>query len=217
MGSDLPASAAPRPAILVLEDGSSFPGFSVGAEGERAFELVFNTAMTGYQEILTDPSYAGQGVVMTYPQIGNYGIALADDESETVYQESRDLETFNEHERQHIDVPHKPGPLKVFLDKLSEVQALEEARAAEDADYTPKLRIAIVTARAAPAHERVINTMRTWGITVNEALFLGGVEKRRSLEVLKPHIFFDDQRSHLVETTGVLPSVHVPFGIANRV
>ncbi|WP_348672269.1 5'-nucleotidase [uncultured Abyssibacter sp.] len=141
---------------------------------------------------------------------------LADDESETVYQESRDLETFNEHERQHIDVPHKPGPLKVFLDKLSEVQALEEARAAEDADYTPKLRIAIVTARGAPAHERVINTMRTWGITVNEALFLGGVEKRRSLEVLKPHIFFDDQRSHLVETTGVLPSVHVPFGIANR-
>ena len=74
-----------------------------------------------------------------------------------------------------------------------------------------------MTARAAPAHERVINTMRTWGITVNEALFLGGVEKRRSLEVLKPHIFFDDQRSHLVETTGVLPSVHVPFGIANRV
>jgi len=142
---------------------------------------------------------------------------LADDESETVYQESRNLETFNEHERQHIDVPHKPGPLKVFLDKLSEVQALEEARAAEDADYTPKLRIAIVTARGAPAHERVINTMRTWGITVNEALFLGGVEKRRSLEVLKPHIFFDDQRSHLVETTGVLPSVHVPFGIANRV
>lgn len=141
---------------------------------------------------------------------------LADDESETVYQESRDLETFNEHERQHIDVPHKPGPLMVFLDKLSEVQALEEARAAEDADYTPKLRIAIVTARGAPAHERVINTMRTWGITVNEALFLGGVEKRRSLEVLKPHIFFDDQRSHLVETTGVLPSVHVPFGIANR-
>lgn len=85
MGSDLPASSAdhaPRPAVLVLEDGSAFPGVSVGAEGERAFELVFNTAMTGYQEILTDPSYAGQGVVMTYPQIGNYGVALADDESD---------------------------------------------------------------------------------------------------------------------------------------
>ena len=85
MGSDLPVSSAEnaqRPAVLVLEDGTAFPGVSVGAEGERAFELVFNTAMTGYQEILTDPSYAGQGVVMTYPQIGNYGVALADDESD---------------------------------------------------------------------------------------------------------------------------------------
>jgi carbamoyl-phosphate synthase small subunit len=70
------------PAILVLEDGTAFHGRSVGASGERAFELVFNTAMTGYQEILTDPSYAGQGVVMTYPQIGNYGVCLADDESD---------------------------------------------------------------------------------------------------------------------------------------
>ena len=70
------------PALLALEDGSVFPCRSVGASGERAFELVFNTAMTGYQEILTDPSYAGQGVLMTYPQIGNYGCAYADDESD---------------------------------------------------------------------------------------------------------------------------------------
>jgi carbamoyl-phosphate synthase small subunit len=70
------------PAILVLEDGTAYHGRSVGASGERAFELVFNTAMTGYQEILSDPSYAGQGVVMTYPQIGNYGVCLADDESD---------------------------------------------------------------------------------------------------------------------------------------
>ena len=141
---------------------------------------------------------------------------LADDESESVYQETGDLKQFNAHESARIDVPHKPGPLKVFLDKLSEVQRLEEARAAADPSYVPKLRIAIATARGAPAHQRVINTMRSWGITVNEALFLGGVEKRRSLEVIKPHIFFDDQRSHLLATSGVLPSVHVPFGIANR-
>ena len=70
------------PAILVLEDGTAYHGRSVGASGERAFELVFNTAMSGYQEILTDPSYAGQGVVMTYPQIGNYGVCLEDDESD---------------------------------------------------------------------------------------------------------------------------------------
>lgn len=90
MGSNLPASSTDSapPALLVLEDGSAFPGVSVGASGERAFELVFNTAMTGYQEILTDPSYAGQGVVMTYPQIGNYGVCLADDESDRCWAEA---------------------------------------------------------------------------------------------------------------------------------
>ncbi len=77
----LQAMAASPPAILVLEDGTIFHGQSVGAPGERAFELVFNTALTGYQEILTDPSYRGQGVLMTYPQIGNYGVCLEDEES----------------------------------------------------------------------------------------------------------------------------------------
>ncbi len=75
------------PAVLALEDGSLFRGRSVGAPGRRAFELVFNTAMTGYQEILTDPSYAGQAVVMTYPQIGNYGCNPAFDESDRCWAE----------------------------------------------------------------------------------------------------------------------------------
>ncbi len=75
-------------ALLVLEDGTCYRGRSVGAPGERAFELVFNTAMSGYQEILTDPSYAGQGVVMTYPQIGNYGVCLQDDESSRCWAEA---------------------------------------------------------------------------------------------------------------------------------
>ncbi|MFP4501558.1 MAG: glutamine-hydrolyzing carbamoyl-phosphate synthase small subunit [Candidatus Hydrogenedentota bacterium] len=68
-------------AILALEDGQVFEGQSVGAEGETGGELVFNTAMTGYQEILTDPSYAGQVVTMTYPHIGNYGVNAEDVES----------------------------------------------------------------------------------------------------------------------------------------
>lgn len=88
MGSDAASSTSPTPAVLVLEDGSVFHGESVGAPGERAFELVFNTAMTGYQEILTDPSYAGQAVVMTYPQIGNYGVCLEDDESDRCWAEA---------------------------------------------------------------------------------------------------------------------------------
>lgn len=68
-------------AILVLEDGTSFIGYSLGAAGETIGEVVFNTSMMGYQEILTDPSYKGQMVVMTYPLIGNYGINEKDYES----------------------------------------------------------------------------------------------------------------------------------------
>ncbi len=70
-----------KPAILALEDRRIFRGFSFGAEGEAVGEVVFNTSMTGYQEILTDPSYKGQMVCMTYPLIGNYGINLEDAES----------------------------------------------------------------------------------------------------------------------------------------
>jgi carbamoyl-phosphate synthase small subunit len=68
-------------AILALEDGTWFKGVSAGAPGETSGEVVFNTSMTGYQEVLTDPSYAGQIVTMTAPQIGNYGVAAADHES----------------------------------------------------------------------------------------------------------------------------------------
>jgi len=70
-----------RPALLVLADGSVFQGRAFGASGERTGEVVFNTAMTGYQEIATDPSYSGQIVCMTYPHIGNYGVNDEDDES----------------------------------------------------------------------------------------------------------------------------------------
>ncbi|HAA74440.1 TPA: carbamoyl phosphate synthase small subunit [Candidatus Latescibacteria bacterium] len=69
------------PARLVLEDGTCFDGYSFGAEGERTGEVVFNTSITGYQEILTDPSYNGQIVTMTYPLIGNYGVNPNDFES----------------------------------------------------------------------------------------------------------------------------------------
>ncbi|WP_288323755.1 carbamoyl-phosphate synthase domain-containing protein, partial [uncultured Eggerthella sp.] len=65
---------APRPAMLVLEDGAAFRGTSCAAEGEVYGEICFNTSLEGYLEVVTDPSYAGQIVTMTYPQIGNYGV-----------------------------------------------------------------------------------------------------------------------------------------------
>src|SRR5215216_6561506 len=70
------------PALLALEDGSTWPGTALGAIGERPGEVIFNTAMTGYQEVLTDPSYYGQIVVMTAPHIGNTGVNFEDEESQ---------------------------------------------------------------------------------------------------------------------------------------
>ena len=75
-------------AILALEDGRVFRGRGYGAPGERSGEVVFNTSLSGYQEILTDPSYAGQIVILTYPHIGNYGTNPLDSESARPYAEA---------------------------------------------------------------------------------------------------------------------------------
>ena len=140
---------------------------------------------------------------------------IADDASETVYQDSNCVDTFNKHEESLVDVPHSPGPLKDFLARISEIQKMEIKRQEQDASYQPILRVSIVTARGAPAHKRVINTMRSWDIMVNEAFFMGGVDKSKVLKVMKPHMFFDDQVRHLESSSSVLPSVHVPFGVTN--
>jgi len=78
-------SIAPVPAILALADGTLFRGKSIGATGPSAGEVVFNTAITGYEEILTDPSYAGQIVTLTYPHIGNTGVNAEDVESRRIF------------------------------------------------------------------------------------------------------------------------------------
>src|ERR1051326_4672600 len=85
-----------KEAILALEDGRTFRGRAWGAEGERTGEVVFNTAMSGYQEILTDPSYAGQIVTMTYTQIGNYGVNPEDVESRRPFVEGFVVREFSE-------------------------------------------------------------------------------------------------------------------------
>lgn len=85
-----------RRAILLLEDGLSFEGYSFGFPGEAIGEVVFNTSMTGYQEILTDPSYKGQMVVMTYPEIGNYGVNQEDVEATRPFVEGFIVRNYNE-------------------------------------------------------------------------------------------------------------------------
>src|SRR5229473_2464758 len=83
-------------AILALEDGTWFRGEAAGPEGEARGEVVFNTSMTGYQEILTDPSYAGQIVTMTYPEIGNYGVNPEDVESRRPFVEGFVVREYSE-------------------------------------------------------------------------------------------------------------------------
>lgn len=141
---------------------------------------------------------------------------IIDDEAESVYKESNQLGDFHLHESSKVDIVHNPGPLKSFIDRISHIQKLENDYKLENPNYEPVLRVSIVTARNAPSHKRAINTMREWGILANEAFFMGGVDKSKVLETLKPHIFFDDQKLHL-KSASVLPSVHIPFGIANKV
>ena len=111
------------PAILALADGTVFTGRAIGAAGHTVGEVVFNTAITGYQEILTDPSYAGQIVTMTYPLIGNYGVNTEDVESRRPFVEGfvvRDECA----EREDVG----DGADKVFTDVRFEILGLEEQR-----------------------------------------------------------------------------------------
>ena len=87
-------------AILALEDGTVFEGRSFGAPAERSGEVVFNTAITGYQEIFTDPSYTGQIVILTNPQIGNYGTSVSDNGIEAaLHRGSRRARVFRHHQQ----------------------------------------------------------------------------------------------------------------------
>lgn len=141
---------------------------------------------------------------------------LADDESEAVMHRTNDLGQFHAHETRNVAEPLKPGPLKEFLVRVSKIQAIEDARKLREPDYQSRLRVSIVTARNAPSHERALNTLKSWGVVANDAFFLGGIEKAKVLSVLRPHIFFDDQRGHLDTASSVAPSVHIPFGVRNR-
>jgi 5'-nucleotidase len=127
---------------------------------------------------------------------------LFSDEAQRVYDEGK-LPAFYEHERRRADEPLPPGPFRPFLDALGRIQA---RFGAED----PPIRTALVTARDAPAHRRVITTLRSWKVRIDETFFLGGIAKVEVLRVLKPHIFFDDQTEHLEAAASAVPSGHVP-------
>ena len=141
---------------------------------------------------------------------------LAGDESESVMQDAG-LTAFHDHEVRNVMQPHNPGPLKEFMVRVSKIQSAEEEHKKKNPEYENRIRVSIVTARNAPSHERALKTLKSWGVMVNDAFFLGGIEKGRVLGVLKPHIFFDDQSRHLKSASEVAPSVHIPFGVTNKV
>ncbi len=138
---------------------------------------------------------------------------IADDSSEKVYKK-HGLGPYQEYEKVYGTHPLGSGPIADLLKKISLFQELERNKQDEDPNYNRLLRTAIVTARNAPAHERVVSTLLSLGVEVDEVFFMGGVEKARLLNILKPHIFFDDQTSHL-ENIKDVAGVHIPFGIAN--
>ena len=85
----------------------------------------------------------------------------------------------------------------------------------DDPRYARRLFVSIVTARNAPAYARATKSLKSWGLRVNDGFLLGGWEMAAVLGILKPHIFFDDQMSHLEGTQSLVPSGHVPFGMKN--
>ena len=138
---------------------------------------------------------------------------IADDTSEAVYKKEG-LDKYLNYEHDHAREPLNSGPIGSLLKKISYYQKAERVLQKKDSSYKRTIKTYIVTARNAPAHERVITTLGAWGVDVDEAFFLGGINKARVLEIIRPHIFFDDQLTHLTNLKDV-PAVHIPFGIAN--
>ena len=133
---------------------------------------------------------------------------LFSDESERIYRESG-LDAFASNEAQAAHQPLPGGPFKNFLEMLHRIQTA----------YSPEaspIRTALVTARGAPAHERVIRTLRAWGIRIDESLFLSGKEKGPFLQAFGADIFFDDQRTHCESARVHVATGHVPHGVANE-
>ncbi|MBM7334486.1 MAG: 5'-nucleotidase [Alcanivorax sp.] len=132
---------------------------------------------------------------------------LFSDESEQVFQ-SDGLEAFAANEKSAARQPLSDGPFRGFLEALHQIQR----------EFTPDrcpIRTALVTARSAPAHERVVRTLRSWGIRIDESLFLGGLPKGEFLRAFGADVFFDDQQGHCESASRHVAAGHVPHGISN--
>ena len=125
-------------------------------------------------------------------------------ESEKIYK-TQGMKAFQENEETKADIPLPEGPFANFLKAIAHIQ--DEY---EDRENSP-IRTALVTSRNAPAHERPIKTLRFWGVRIDEAFFLGGIDKKEVLAAFGPHIFFDDQEIHTIPASEVVAAAIVPY------
>ena len=133
---------------------------------------------------------------------------LFSDESERLYKE-KGLEAFTENEKNAARTPMSGGPFRNFLSALQHLQSKFPAGECP-------IRTALVTARSAPAHERVVRTLREWNIFLDESLFLGGLPKGEFLRSYGADVFFDDQQAHCDSASEHVATGHVPSGVANN-
>lgn len=135
---------------------------------------------------------------------------LFSDDSEFRYK-TEGLDAFQKHEKENEKNALKEGPFAKLLIKLSKIQE----HLPMGVEMSP-LRLAIITARSAPSHLRVINTLREWGVYIDEVHFLGGLSKDKILATFGAHIFFDDQEAHLGPASKVVPSGKVPYATGSK-
>ncbi|MGR5347563.1 5'-nucleotidase [Vibrio mediterranei] len=139
---------------------------------------------------------------------------IASDESERVYK-TEGLESFTQNEIDNKTIPLTAGPMANLLQKLSAIRKTDLLNSRGN-KHKRALRIALVTARSAPAHERVLTTLKDLEIECDIHAFMGGKEKNQVLNEMKPDVFIDDQKLHLNDTNSAQTLVHIPFGVANN-
>ena len=192
----------------VLAGGSSLADY-LGAFGvdlflsanEKDVESAINAGFAAGR-IYTDPISNGMQDIEQIRIAFDGDAVLFSDESEQIFQKDG-LEAFVENEKRLAKKELPEGPFANFLKTISDLQK-------QFPDSAP-IRTALVTARNAPAHERVIRTLRAWDVRIDEAFFLGGLAKKDILEAFRPHIFFDDQEVHAKPASSVVPSAQVPY------
>ena len=140
---------------------------------------------------------------------------LFSDEAELVYQ-AEGMDAFQRHETEHVGDPLPPGPFKPLLEALQRLQSAADVDKDSQGHTPMRIRTALVTARSAPAHERAIRTLMQWNINLDEAMFLGGLEKADFLREFEPDFFFDDQTGHCDAAAQVGPTGHVVSGVVNE-